>query len=152
MFVHVFAKCLTRAVAIAAAIAAPLSASGLTIYENLPCEVDFTDGQIYPAGAGPDTSYAAGSSKVGDGIVSWDYTSAQGNWTSVVQICQSNRALQVSFPGADGGSAEDVFYEMAFGDNAYSLSDISTTMRGLGAEPRIVPNFFGSCACDAAGY
>lgn len=55
---------------------------------------------------------------------------------AIVQICRTNRALVVDIPGADGGQAGGVFYDMVFGENKYSLRDIANTMRGLGAEAR----------------
>ena len=143
---------LRRTAACCLALFVPLQAGAFSIVIEPACIVDPSDGQVVPAGAGPVNWDGVGSSTVGEGIVTWDYSTNRANWAAIVQICRTNRALVVDFSGADGGQEEDVFYDMVFGEDEYTLRDIANTLRGLGVEARTARNYYGSCVCDAAGY
>ena len=144
----------TRARTVAAVVLTLCAVPAAALTPPPPCQWDFDaqrlvtviDGVYAPAMA---DAYPAA---VGEGFVSFSIFPGAlgadaGEWF-VLQHCRTGQELLIALPAGDTRQFHDVYEDMVFGNERYTMRQIGETLSQMGAGARLTQNEFGSCGCD----
>ena len=133
-----------------AIILAVLTAPASALTPLPPCAWDASAQRLGPTGTSPG-SYTfvqeAGdgfASSVIDGHEAYEY----GPSALILQHCPSGQELLIVLPRRDTRAFAEVYDDMVFGSEPYTMRQIAEALAPMGAEARMTENAFGSCACD----
>ncbi len=84
---------------------------------------------------------------LGNGFAGWGLYANDGPERYVLQNCNSGNELIVDAPADVLPGASILYEEMIYGDRSFTLRQIATAMRRLGAEAEMTRNTQGDCAC-----
>ena len=133
-----------------AIVLAVLTAPASALTPLPPCAWDATAQRLGPSDT-PPGNYAfvqeAGdgfASSVIDGYEAYEY----GPSAFILQHCPSGQELLVVLPQRDTRAFAEVYDDMVFGPEPYTMRQIAEALAPMGAGARMTENEFGSCACD----